>query len=113
MIRDRKMYVAPTPFGLVSGLAHLQTLILPQEFEVTDDFQRVSTLIRKEADELIIGYTFDLKGNTLVPETISNPSAGREHVFVAWRLETVLGEPVAMREDISLSVEVDENDIEQ
>ena len=29
MIRDRKMYVAPTPFGLVSGVAHTQTLILP------------------------------------------------------------------------------------
>jgi hypothetical protein len=25
MIRDRKMYVAPTPFGLVTGVAHTQT----------------------------------------------------------------------------------------
>lgn len=32
MIRDRKMYVAPTPFGLASGVAHLQTLILPDSY---------------------------------------------------------------------------------
>ena len=29
MIRDRKMYVVPTPFHLVEGVAHQQTLILP------------------------------------------------------------------------------------
>ena len=29
MIRDRKMYVVPTPFHLAEGVAHRQTLILP------------------------------------------------------------------------------------
>jgi hypothetical protein len=34
MIRDRKMYVAPTPFALVSGVAHLHTLVLPHNFQL-------------------------------------------------------------------------------
>jgi len=54
MIRDRKMYVALTPFGLVSGVAHTQTLILPEDFPVTVGFQQIGILIRKEADNLII-----------------------------------------------------------
>ena len=33
MIRDRKMYVVPTPFHLVEGVAHRQTLILPHDVE--------------------------------------------------------------------------------
>jgi len=68
MIRDRKMYVAPTPFGLVSGVAHLQTLILPEEFVVEGDFKQVGALVRKETDMLIVGYTFDLRHNTLTPD---------------------------------------------
>ena len=31
LIRDRKMYVAPTPFHLVEGVAHHHTLILPAD----------------------------------------------------------------------------------
>ena len=31
LIRDRKMYVVPTPFHLVEGVAHRQTLILPAD----------------------------------------------------------------------------------
>ncbi len=111
MIRDRKMYVAPTPFGLVSGLAHLQTLILPQEFIVANGFKQVGTLIRTEANELIVGYTFDLRENTLEPETIPNPFAGREHVFVAWRLQNASEDPATMRNYTSLKVEEDEDDV--
>lgn len=32
MIRDRKMYVAPTPFGLLSGVAHAESLFSPQRW---------------------------------------------------------------------------------
>ena len=34
LIRDRKMYVVPTPFRIAEGLAHQLTLILPAEMEV-------------------------------------------------------------------------------
>ena len=101
MIRDRKMYVAPTPFGVASGLAHTQTLILPAEVSIVTKFQKVGTLVRKEADKLIVGYTFDLRTNILVPQTIQNPSKGKEHIFFAWRLSGSSDEPVTMREEVS------------
>jgi hypothetical protein len=54
---------------------------------------------------LIVGYKFDLKNNILKPETVSNPSAGREHVFHAWRFGKKLGEPVLMLSNPTVSVE--------
>ena len=106
MIRDRKMYVAPTPFGLLSGAAHTQTLILPEVFPGSKEHKQIGKLIRKEADRLIVGYSFDLRKNLLIPDTIPNPSAGREHAFCAWRLRSGPDEPVTMR-DISLALEDD------
>jgi hypothetical protein len=97
LIRDRKMYVVPTPFRLVEGLAHRQTLILPAGVEPGKGFVRVGNLCRREAGELIVGYTFDLKTNDLCPSTIANPGAGEEHHFRAWRLQRSRGEPVSMR----------------
>ena len=98
MIRDRKMYVAPTPFGLVSGVAHLHTLILPIGFPMPEGFKQVGMLARREAERLIVSYSFELRQNVLRPETVPNPSAGREHLFGAWRLHEGSDEPVAMRE---------------
>src|SRR6266568_2795111 len=68
MIRDRKMYVCPTPFGLTTGTAHNQTLILPNDFRVDSRFRAVGKLVRREAQKLIVGYRFDLRTNTLKPE---------------------------------------------
>jgi len=113
MIRDRKMYVAPTPFGLTSDVAHAQTLILPEAFPVTDGFKQVGTLVRKEADRLIVGYTFNLRYNTLKPKTIPNPSAGREHIFRAWRLEGGSDEGVAMRKTAEANSESDQDGTEK
>jgi hypothetical protein len=98
LIRDRKMYVVPTSFRLAEGLAHQLTLILPSETSnIPPNFIKVGDLSRKEADELIVGYTFDLRLNTLVPEKIPNPDAGREHSFCAWRLKGSPTVPVRMR----------------
>jgi hypothetical protein len=91
------MYVAPTPFGLASGIAHRQTLILPEHVAVTREFKQVGTLIRTEASHLIVGYTFDLENNTLTSQTIPNPFAGRQHIFQAWRLHNSDAEPVIMK----------------
>ena len=87
MIRDRKMYVVPTPFHLVEGVAHQQTLILPEGTPTNDDLVDVGELRRREAAELIVGYSFDLETNELIPKKVPNPGAGREHVFRAWRLK--------------------------
>ncbi len=108
MIRDRKMYVAPTPFGLTTGTAHNQTLILPADFRVDARFRQVGKLARCEADKLIVGYTFDLRTNTLRPETVNNLAAGREHKFIAYRLKDSATEPVAMRTPREVAAEVAE-----
>ncbi|MHB1556005.1 MAG: hypothetical protein ACYC61_00865 [Isosphaeraceae bacterium] len=97
MIRDRKMYVVPTPFHLVDGVAHRQTLILPHDVEAGPECVEVGELRRREADRLIVGYSFDLLTNELIPNSVPNPGAGREHVFRAWRLNGTDPEPVAMR----------------
>lgn len=98
MIRDRKMYVAPTPFGLVTGMAHTQTLILPSEHRVPKGFRDVGRIVRREAERLIVGYSFNLRTNTLIPKIIPNPGAGCEHQFIAWRVSTASREPVVLRE---------------
>jgi len=87
LIRDRKMYVVPTPFRIVDGAAHHQTLILPANMDPGGRFTSVGDLCRREADELVVGYSFDLKTNDLLSEKIANPGAGREHLFRAWRLD--------------------------
>lgn len=97
LIRDRKMYVVPTPFRLVDGAAHQQTLILPREVAPGPDFMHIADLARREADELIVGYSFNLETNELTPEKIQNPGAGREHLFSAWRLKGSPSTPVNMR----------------
>jgi hypothetical protein len=97
LIRDRKMYVVPTPFHLVAGVAHQQTLILPDGTATNDDFVDIGELRRREAAELIVGYAFDLQTNELIPQKVPNPGAGREHVFRAWRLKGSPADPVSMR----------------
>ena len=89
MIRDRKMYVVPTPFRIVEGLAHQHTLILPSGHIPGADFIDVGELVRREADHLVVAYTFDLRTNALGVERVSNPHAGQEHRFRAWRLGQV------------------------
>lgn len=114
MIRDRKMYVVPTPFHLISGVAHQQTLITPDGVVVGGDLIDIGVLKRRETAELIIGYSFDLRTNELMPQKMPNPGAGREHSFRAWRLNGSPIEPVAMRSILpkSLAVNPQENSTE-
>ena len=41
MVRDRKMYVAPTPFALLEGVTSLPTLIVPADYAPDGRFQQV------------------------------------------------------------------------
>lgn len=110
MIRDRKMYVAPTPFGLASGTAHTHTLILPADVDVPTGLKQVGELNRKEADCLIIGYTFDLRRNTLTPDTIPNPAAGKVHSFRAWRVFEGSDDQVSLRDPVVMKADQDNNE---
>jgi hypothetical protein len=98
MIRDRKMYVVPTPFHLLEGTAHRRTLILPAEHEPGNDFSEVGAITRIEAVEFLIGYAFDLQTNTLTPSRIPNPGAGTTHRFRAWCLRGDPTEPICLRQ---------------
>ena len=115
LIRDRKMYVVPTPFRLIEGVAHQQTLVLPAEMQPGRDFLDIGTLKRIEAAQMVVGYTFNLQTNCLTPRNVPNPDAGREHVFRAWRLRGSSKTSVAMRDVNPVSLESDgdrENDNE-
>jgi hypothetical protein len=96
MIRDRKMYVAPTPFALTEGTTGLMTLILPASMESDPRYQEVGRLTRVEAATLVVGYNFDLRTNELKAERVPNPSAGTEHRFVAYRLASQTTKSVSM-----------------
>lgn len=95
MIRDRKMYVVPTPYALVPNTVGKITLIVPPEVPVTSELINCGTLVRHEAERLVVGYRFDLETNEIEAEYRENPDGGREHVFIAYR---VMGEegPVAL-----------------
>jgi len=113
LIRDRKMYVVPTPFALGQGLAHRQTLIVPASVKGADGFKQVGEIVRVEAKELIIGYTFDLTKNTLIAQKIPNPKAGTKHTFSAWRLVDAPNDAVSITsEPIKLEEELEESDAE-
>ncbi|MGH2343246.1 hypothetical protein ACRC7T_17390 (plasmid) [Segnochrobactraceae bacterium EtOH-i3] len=86
LVRDRKMYVAATPFAIASGMAHRRTLVLPAEFPADADLEVVGELTRRETDRMVVAYNFDLRTNELATDTISNPHAGREHKFIAYRM---------------------------
>ena len=96
MIRDRKMYVAPTPFALTEGITGLMTLILPEDFGTDERYQKVGKLVRLEAETLVVGYKFDFNINEIRAERIPNPTAGMQHRFVAYRLKDQSPKMVSM-----------------
>ncbi len=99
MIRDRKMYVAPTPFALLGGTTGRRTLVLPASMEVTDSrLKAVARFTRTEVEKILVAYEFDLTTNELNPRFQGNPSAGRQHDFVAYRAADDAEGSVELRE---------------
>ena len=97
LVRDRKMYVAPTPFALAEGTAHRRTLILPEGHAVDPDLVEVGTFTRREVDQVVVAYSFDLRTNALATTKVANPNAGREHTFKAYRVAGEPTDPVTLR----------------
>ncbi len=100
MIRDRKMYVVPTPFALIEGTIGNKTLIVPEDFPTDQRFIQVGSLVRVEAQELIVGYSFDLRSNELTTLRVRNPGAGALHRFSAYRLKGQTGREVTIVTDV-------------
>ena len=97
MIRDRKMYVAPTPYALTTGTERQVTLIIPSDDVAEEGLKEVGSFSRKESINLIRGYSFDLISHTLTPTYIANPKAGTEHPFKAYRLSSSTGPAVTLK----------------
>jgi len=97
LVRDRKMYVAPTPFALAEGTAHRRTLIVPADHVADDDLVEVGTLTRREVDEMVVTYSFDLRTNEIATTKVQNPNAGKEHVFKAYRVAGDPNDQVSLR----------------
>lgn len=112
MIRDRKMYVAPTPLALTTGTQGHVTLIIPAEMEPDSRVVPVGELVRVEASQLVVGYNFDLRTNLLRPERVPNPHAGREHRFVAYRMKDDNERTVGLRKQETVIAE-QEQELEQ
>lgn len=85
MIRDRKMYVAPTPIALAPGLLGNLTLIGPDGWQVPADLVKVGTLERTETDMIPTRYSFDLDDPRLIIEKRPHSGAGQTHRFAAYR----------------------------
>ena len=86
LVRDRKMYVVPTPFALATGTTGLSTLIVPDDFEPdSGDLVVVGKLDRVEVDEVVVSYEFNLQTNEMLTHMEPNPNAGTVHKFKALR----------------------------
>ncbi len=98
LVRDRKMYVAPTPFALAEGTAHHRTLIVPDTYQVDEELVEVGDLVRCEVDKIVAAYSFDLRNNEIATDLIDNPNAGREHHFKAYQMKGDPTNPVQLEE---------------
>lgn len=96
MIRDRKMYVAPTPYAIAEGLTGTRTILVPSSWEAPRSLKDVGKVVRVESGKLVVGYEFDLSSNEILAKTIPNPSAGKEHSFVAYRTNSDSNKPVSL-----------------
>ena len=94
MIRDRKMYVAPTPYALTSGTERQVTLIAPDKLSTPKGLKLIGGFTRVEAAKLIRGYSFDMMTHELKPSHILNPGAGKKHLFKVSRSSGATGPDV-------------------
>ena len=102
LVRDRKMYVAPTPFALTNETTGQATLIVPEETTIDDRLECVGELVRVESENVVVSYSFDLLTNTLTRHLAPNPSGGTEHRFAAYRMKGVGSGIVSMKNTASL-----------
>jgi hypothetical protein len=108
LVRDRKMYVAPTPFALAEGTVHRRTLILPAAEATSPELREVGSFSRREVDEIVVAYSFDLRTRSLESTRVPNPSGGQEHAFKAYRFVDDPPDPVTLRERGKVLAELEE-----
>jgi hypothetical protein len=112
LVRDRKMYVAPTPFGLLDGVDRQVTLILLADEKTDDRFRLVSEIERIETQKIVTKYTFDLQTNDLITSVEDNPNAGKVHHFRVYRLKGQPETEVRIKKQPLLPTEQDADEAE-
>lgn len=112
LVRDRKMYVAPTPFGVLDGIDRQVTLILHAEEKVDNRFQAVGEVARVETQKVVTKYTFDLKTNSLTTSEEDNPTAGTIHRFRAYRIKNAAQTEVKMKQHPVVLTSEDAQEVE-
>ncbi len=112
LVRDRKMYVAPTPFGLLDGIDRQVTLILHPDEKVDSRFRLVGEIERVETQKVITKYTFDLKTNDLTTSEEDNPTAGTIHRFRAYRIKNAPQTEVKMKQQPVVPTKEDTEEVE-
>lgn len=80
------------------------------KFRMVSQTQFCGRLDRVEAKKIVVGYSFDLKTNTMTSTTIPNPSSGLVHAFIAYRLVHDSDNPVAINPASPAGVEA-ENEV--
>jgi hypothetical protein len=87
LIRDRRMYVSPTPYALMPDTVGHATLVverdsvtIPTQLCKVDQFERI------ESAEIVTGYSFDFASNKLSSKHAPNASAGTKHLFDLYRI---------------------------
>ncbi len=86
LLRARKMFVARTPYGLLTNLRDSCTLVLPEGWETGGEgFVRVGTFQRREVKEDVVGYSENFLTADLKPITAAHSRGVRTLVFEAWR----------------------------
>ncbi|MDP3851373.1 MAG: hypothetical protein Q8Q59_12770 [Luteolibacter sp.] len=96
MIRDRKMYVAPTPYALTLGTERQVTLIASRNFNPSQRLKRAGAISRTESANLIRGYSFDMMTHELKASLVTNPDAGKKHSFSVFRASNSNGPEVSL-----------------
>ncbi|MFQ6092108.1 MAG: hypothetical protein ACE5OR_05415, partial [bacterium] len=83
----RKEQATKSQFSLDKGVWFL-ILTFRKFYTFQRTLKEVGNVVRVEAANLVIGYEFDLRTNNITAKTIPNPAAGKEHLFVAYRIRS-------------------------
>lgn len=92
LVRDRRMYVSPTPYALMPETVGHATLVLEcDSVMVPPQLHKVGEIERREAQEVVTGYDFDFATNKLASRRVPNAAAGTGHLFNLYRMRDHLG----------------------
>ncbi len=87
LIRDRRMYVSPTPYALMPGTVGHATLVIERDSAaIPTQLRKVDQFERTESAEIVTGYAFDFATNKLSSKHAPNASAGTKHLFDLYRI---------------------------